>query len=299
MQKPFRVAALTAIFLGLLNLGSMAYAQERLPWEKQPPPPNHSDPYAPGQQRYANQYEPRVPDNYTPGRTYEPSGRPPPYQRPPQYDPRSYDSGPRVDNAPEYGRPRYRDDYNQADRYDPRPYDPDRYRRDEYDSPDHDRQTYSQSEVVNAGHKFFGSLSKGLAKAVEYVFQSQGRPTGYILGEDAGGAFIAGLRYGEGRLYTKYGASRRVYWQGPSIGYDFGGEGSRTMVLVYGLQRPYDLFRRFGGVQGSAYLIGGASVQLLTNGSMTLAPIRTGVGVRLGGNVGYLKYTPKPTWNPF
>ena len=120
-----------------------------------------------------------------------------------------------------------------------------------------------------------------------------------FLGEDAGGAFIAGLRYGEGRLYTKFGRSRKVFWQGPSIGYDFGGEGTRTMVLVYNLRHPADVYRRFGGVQGSAYVIGGASVQLLKNGPVTLAPIRTGVGLRLGANIGYLKYTSQPTWNPF
>ncbi|MGI9426301.1 MAG: DUF1134 domain-containing protein [Hyphomicrobiaceae bacterium] len=299
MRKPFQAAALTALLVGMSVSAPVASAQERLPWERQPPPQTYPDPGA-SEQRYANQYDQRVPDSYAPGQSYEPSRQPPPYQRPPpngarRYEPRQYDSAPRVDTAPEYAPRRYQDDYRRAE-----PYAPDRYRRDDYEGPvGRDRHTYSQSEIVNAGHSFFGSLSKGLAKAVEYVFRSQGRPTGYILGEDAGGAFIAGLRYGEGRLHTKFGASRKVYWQGPSIGYDFGGEGTRTMVLVYGLYRPHDIFRRFGGVQGSAYLIGGASVQLLTNGPVTLAPIRTGVGLRLGGNVGYLKYTPRPTWNPF
>ena len=159
--------------------------------------------------------------------------------------------------------------------------------------------TYSQNEVVDAGHRFFGSVSQGLARAVENLFKSQGRPNGYILGEDAGGAFVAGLRYGEGVLYTKDVGSHKVYWQGPSLGYDFGGEGSKTMVLVYRLRDPSDIYNRFGGVQGSAYLIGGVSVQLQTYEHVTLAVIRSGLGLRLGANVGYLKYTRTPTWNPF
>ena len=115
----------------------------------------------------------------------------------------------------------------------------------------------------------------------------------------AGGAFVAGLRYGEGRLYTKRFGARRIYWQGPTVGYDFGGEGSRTMVLVYNMRHPSDVFRRFAGVQGSAYVIGGVGVQLLKHGHVTLAPIQSGVGLRLGANIGYLKYTRRPTWNPF
>ncbi len=159
--------------------------------------------------------------------------------------------------------------------------------------------TFSQSEIVRTGHSFFGSVSQGMASAVEYVFQKAGRPNGYILGEDAGGAFVAGLRYGEGRLYTKDAGEYPVYWQGPSVGYDFGGEGSKTMVLVYNLRDPSDIYRRFGGVQGSAYLVGGVSVQFQKYGDVVLAPIRSGIGLRLGANVGYLKYTRKPTWNPF
>ena len=159
--------------------------------------------------------------------------------------------------------------------------------------------TYSQNEVVDTGHRFFGSISQGLANAVEQVFKSQGRPNGYILGEDAGGAFLAGLRYGEGTLYTKDAGNHRVYWQGPSLGYDFGGEGSKTMVLVYNIRDPADIYTRFGGVQGAAYVIGGVGVQFQKHEHVTLAVIRSGVGLRLGANVGYLKYTRQPTWNPF
>ena len=158
---------------------------------------------------------------------------------------------------------------------------------------------YSQNEIIDAGGRFFGSVSKGLASVVEYAFRKSGRPNGYILGTDGGGAFVAGLRYGEGTLYTKDAGTHKVYWQGPSIGYDFGGEGSKTMVLVYNLQDPSQIYERFAGVQGSAYLVGGVGIQFQTHDNVTLAPIRSGIGLRLGANIGYLKYTRTPTWNPF
>ncbi|HKZ95472.1 MAG TPA: EipA family protein [Hyphomicrobiaceae bacterium] len=157
---------------------------------------------------------------------------------------------------------------------------------------------FEQSEVVRAGHGFFGSISKGLASAIEYTFQSQGRPNGYILGEDAAGAIVVGLRYGEGMLYTKDAGDYKVYWQGPTVGYDAGADGSKTMVLVYNLRDPSQIYHRFAGVEGSAYLVGGVSVQFQKDGDVTLALIRSGVGLRLGANVGYLKYTRSPTWNP-
>jgi len=165
-----------------------------------------------------------------------------------------------------------------------------------YDGPD---RSYSRNEILDAGHRFFGTVTKGLASVVEYAFQQQGRPNGYILGQDAGGAFIAGLRYGEGILYTKDAGTHRLYWQGPSIGYDMGGDGSKVMVLVYNLRDPSDIYNRFGGVDGSAYVVGGVGLTIQKNGDIVTAPIRTGVGLRLGANVGYLKYTPYPTWNPF
>ncbi len=169
-----------------------------------------------------------------------------------------------------------------------------------YPEPQSPRQAgvYDQSEIISAGHGFFGSISKSIASGIEYVFKSQGRPNGYILGEDAGGAFVVGLRYGEGTLYTKDAGNHKVFWQGPSIGYDAGAEGSKTMVLVYNMRDPGEIYKRFGGVQGAAYLVGGASVQLQKYGDVTLAVIRSGVGLRLGANVGYLKYTRSPTWNP-
>jgi hypothetical protein len=158
--------------------------------------------------------------------------------------------------------------------------------------------SYDQSEIISAGHKLFGGVSKGLASAVEWAFQSQGRPNAYILGEDAGGAFVVGLRYGEGVLNSKAFGSQKVFWQGPSVGYDAGAEGSKAMVLVYNLSDPSEIYERFGGVQGVAYLVGGVSVQVQKHGNVTLAVIRSGVGLRLGANVGYMKYTRSPTWNP-
>jgi hypothetical protein len=162
-----------------------------------------------------------------------------------------------------------------------------------------DNGTFSAEEIKEAGHRFFGRVSIDLAKVIEYAFQRAGRPNGYILGEEAGGAFIAGLRYGEGMLYTKDAGDHRVYWQGPSLGYDFGAEGSKTMVLVYDLRSPGEIFNTYAGVDGSAYFIGGVGITFLTRGHVALAPIRSGIGLRLGANVGYLKYTHEPTWNPF
>ena len=158
---------------------------------------------------------------------------------------------------------------------------------------------YSSDEIMEAGHRFFGSVSMGFARVVEYAFQRAGRPNGYILGEEAGGAFVAGLRYGEGTLYTRDAGEHRVFWQGPSLGYDFGAEGSKTMVLVYDLRSPGEIYDTFGGVDGSAYFIGGVGITFLTRGHLALAPIRSGIGLRLGANIGYLKYTREPTWNPF
>lgn len=158
---------------------------------------------------------------------------------------------------------------------------------------------YSADEVMTAGHRFFGGVSEGLAKAVEYVFSRYGRPNGYILGQEAGGAFIGGLRYGEGTLYTQNAGDYKVYWQGPSIGWDFGADGAKTMMLVYNLNQVDDVYNYFAGVAGSAYLIGGAGVTIMTYNNVVLAPIRAGVGARLGVNVGYLKMTREATWNPF
>ncbi len=159
--------------------------------------------------------------------------------------------------------------------------------------------TYTTEEVLSVSHQFFGKTTRGLAKAVEYVFQRQGEPTAYIVGEEGAGAFVGGLRYGEGTIYYKDGTRQRIYWQGPSVGFDFGGNGSRSLVLVYNSTTPRDLYDRFAGVEGSAYLVGGVGVNFQRHDDIILAPIRTGVGARLGANIGYLKYSKRPNWNPF
>jgi hypothetical protein len=134
---------------------------------------------------------------------------------------------------------------------------------------------------------------------VEKIFASYGLPNGYVLGEEGAGAFIGGLTYGEGTLYTKNAGDHKVYWQGPSLGWDFGAEGSRVRMLVYNLNDISSLYNRFGGIAGSAYLVAGLGFNALKNNDVILVPIRTGVGARLGINLGYLKLTQNPTWNPF
>jgi hypothetical protein len=158
---------------------------------------------------------------------------------------------------------------------------------------------YSAQEIVDSGHRFFGATSGGLASVVEKIFSSYGLPNGYVLGEEGSGAIIGGLTYGEGTLYTKNAGDHKVFWQGPSLGWDFGGEGSRSMMLVYNLDDVSSLYQRFAGVAGSAYAIAGLGFNVLKNGDVLLVPVRTGVGARLGLNIGYLKLTETPTWNPF
>jgi hypothetical protein len=158
---------------------------------------------------------------------------------------------------------------------------------------------YTMQEIVDSGNGFFGSTSGGLAKVVENAFAKYGLPNGYILGQEGSGAFIAGLTYGEGQLYTKNAGQHPVYWQGPSLGIDYGGQGTRAMMLVYDLPSVDSLYARFGGVSGSAFVVAGVGMTVLRNNNVLLVPIRTGIGARLGINVGYLKLTRQATWNPF
>jgi hypothetical protein len=158
---------------------------------------------------------------------------------------------------------------------------------------------YGSDELLGAGHKFFGNVSRGLASIIERAVSQWGLPNGYVLGEEGSGAFVAGLRYGEGTLYTKNAGDLRVFWQGPSVGFDWGGEGARTMTLVYNLPSTQAIYQRFVGIDGSAYIVGGFGMTALTNNNIVLVPIRSGIGLRLGANIGYLKYTPRATWNPF
>lgn len=159
--------------------------------------------------------------------------------------------------------------------------------------------TYSIDEISGAARGVFGTISSNLASVIEHAFSKYGRPTAYVIGEEGGGAFIAGVRYGSGRLYLKHQKAGRVYWHGPSVGYDFGASGSKTLFLIYGLHETRELYSGFSGIDGSAYFIGGAGITFLSNNKVIMAPIRTGLGFRLGANVGYLRFTPKATWNPF
>ncbi|NVO16140.1 MAG: DUF1134 domain-containing protein [Rhodoplanes sp.] len=159
--------------------------------------------------------------------------------------------------------------------------------------------TYSPGEIVATGHRFFGGVSRSLATLVERAVSQWGLPNGYVLGEEGGGAFFGGLRYGEGVLYTKNAGDLKVYWQGPSFGWDVGGEGARSMMLIYNLPATQAIYQRFGGIDGSAYFIGGLGMTALTANNIVVVPIRSGVGLRLGASIGYLKFTPQSTWNPF
>lgn len=158
---------------------------------------------------------------------------------------------------------------------------------------------YSRDEVQKAAEEFFGGASEGLAMAMERAFSRYGEPVGYIAGNEGSGAFIAGLRYGEGQLRYKGGGSMQVYWQGPSIGFDFGGNGSKVFTLVYNLRNTYELFQRFPSVDGSLYLVAGVGLNYQRSGNIVLAPIRSGVGLRAGASLGYVHYTREPSFVPF
>lgn len=159
--------------------------------------------------------------------------------------------------------------------------------------------TYSGDELVATGSEFFGTVAQGLASLVERAVSQFGLPNAYILGEEASGAIFAGARYGEGTMYTRNQGEHAIFWQGPSIGLDFGGDGSKVMMLVYNLPTVQAVYARYPGVDGSAYVVGGLGMTVMKYGDVVLVPIRSGVGLRAGLNVGYLKFTQEPTWNPF
>lgn len=158
---------------------------------------------------------------------------------------------------------------------------------------------YTQEEILAKATGFFGETTEGLAKAIEHVFEDQGRPNGLITGEEFSGAIGIGLRFGKGTLNRKGGASRQVHWQGPSVGFDLGGNASKVFVLIYQLGDSEQIYQRFPGVEGTFYFVAGVGVNYQKSGDIVLAPIRTGVGLRAGANVGYLHYTKKRSWNPF
>jgi hypothetical protein len=160
--------------------------------------------------------------------------------------------------------------------------------------------TYSEPEIVRAAENFFGAGAEGVAAVVRHVFEDNGRPNGYIQGEEGSGAIGFGLRYGRGDLHLRAARDTTpVYWQGPSIGFDTGGNASKVFTLVYGMRDSSQMFQRFPGVDGSAYFVGGVGVNYQRRDDITLAPMRAGVGLRLGANVGYLAYSRNRRINPF
>ena len=159
--------------------------------------------------------------------------------------------------------------------------------------PTYKADTFSQDELVNRVSDFFGVTAENAGAAISRIFRDNGRPTGYIAGEEGSGAITIGLRYGKGLLYMKHREAQTVFWQGPSIGWDLGGNASRVFTLCYNLQYPDMIYRRFPGVEGAAYLIGGLGMNYARADDITLAPIRAGVGLRLGANIGYLAYSRK------
>ncbi len=159
--------------------------------------------------------------------------------------------------------------------------------------------TFELDTVLAEASDFFGETTHRLATIVERVFADLGKPNGFIRGEEVSGAFVFGLRYGRGTFHRKNAETVKVFWQGPSVGFDFGGNASRAFVLVYDLERLEQLFQRYPGVDGSFYFVAGLGVNYQRRGAITLAPIRTGVGLRAGANVGYLHMTAEHSWVPF
>ena len=159
-------------------------------------------------------------------------------------------------------------------------------------------ETYARNELVDSISKHLGVTSESAASVIERLFKDRGRPVGYITGEEGGGAIGIGVRYGKGTLWMKDGRTQTVYWQGPTIGFDAGADASKVFTLVYGLDDPRLIYQRFPGVDGSAYLVAGMAVNYQRANDVVLAPIRSGVGVRLGANVGYTSYTKKRAYIP-
>ena len=162
-----------------------------------------------------------------------------------------------------------------------------------------DATTFQDDDLIGAAEGVFGKGAKGLAGVIEGILKKQGRPNAYIAGREASGAFVVGLRYGSGKLYHKIEGERPVYWTGPSIGFDVGGNAANSFVLVYNLYDSEDLYQRFPAGEGAAYFIGGFHVSYLRSGDKVLIPVRLGAGLRLGANVGYMKFSKKQRWLPF
>ena len=167
------------------------------------------------------------------------------------------------------------------------------------EQPENEADTYDQETVLDEAKGFFGEGAEGLGKVIEKIFADLGRPNGYIMGDEAAGAFVVGLRYGNGELVHKIEGRRKVHWTGPSVGFDVGGNASRVFTLVYNLYDTEDLYRRYPEIEGTFYFIGGFGVNYQQRGDVILAPIRLGVGLRAGANVGWVKYSKKRRILPF
>ena len=159
--------------------------------------------------------------------------------------------------------------------------------------------TYKRDDLIGAAEGVFGKGAEGLGRMIEKILAEQGEPNGYIVGREAGGAFMFGLRYGSGTLHHRIEGARPAYWTGPSIGFDAGANAAQTFVLVYNLYDTNDLYRRYPAGEGAAYFVGGFNASYLRRGDVVLIPVRLGVGARLGANVGYMKFRPNQDWNPF
>lgn len=162
-----------------------------------------------------------------------------------------------------------------------------------------DDDTYEEDSIIKEASDFFGKGTEGLGDVLEKIFKEHGRPNAYIKGTEASGALVVGARYGDGTLYRKSGGATKVYWTGPSVGFDAGGNLSKVFVLIYNLPDTNAIFQRFPAIDGSFYYIGGVSANYHQLDNIVLAPIRLGVGLRAGVNIGYMNYTRKKTWNPF
>ena len=158
---------------------------------------------------------------------------------------------------------------------------------------------FTIDEIVGASQGVFGKVSANLARVLEHTFSKSGKPKGYILGQETGAAFIAGLRYGSGTLHLKNGQSMPIHWHGPSLGADVGAQGAATLFLVYKAERAEDVLASYTGIEGSAFVVGGVGATYMSNGRIDMAPIRSGLGLRVGANIGYVRFTRNPTWNPF
>ena len=159
--------------------------------------------------------------------------------------------------------------------------------------------TYAHDDVIDAAEGVFGKGAEGLAKLIERILKDQGQPNAYIAGGEGSGAFVVGLRYGSGLLHHKVEGTRKVYWTGPSLGFDFGGNAAKSFVLVYNLYDGEDLFKRYPAAEGVLYAIGGFTASYLRRGDVVLIPIRLGVGWHFGANIGYMKFSKKQNWQPF